>query len=138
WRATPPECGARSAWSSKPKASTKPSRSKRICARRGICTGSAAPPCATACRTPWSVSACRIAAKTWWTRFPAARRELSKHIDDLRIHEGVTILLTTHILGEADRCDRLVLLHEGKIVAQGSPAELRSRIGGDEIGRAHV
>ncbi len=64
---------------------------------------------------------------------PAARRELSQHIEDLRKHEGVTILLTTHILGEADRCDRLVLLHEGKIVAQGSPAELRARIGGDVV-----
>ncbi|MEO8368774.1 MAG: ABC transporter ATP-binding protein [Candidatus Solibacter sp.] len=64
---------------------------------------------------------------------PAARRELSQHIEDLRTHEGVTILLTTHILAEADRCDRLVLLHEGKIVAQGSPAELRARIGGDVV-----
>ena len=64
---------------------------------------------------------------------PAARRELSQHIEDLRKHEGVTILLTTHILVEADRCDRLVLLHEGKIVAQGSPAELRARIGGDVV-----
>ena len=64
---------------------------------------------------------------------PAARRELSYHIESLRDREGVTILLTTHILGEADRCDRLVLLHEGKIVAQGSPAELRSRIGGDVV-----
>ena len=64
---------------------------------------------------------------------PAARRELSNHIESLRTHEGVTILLTTHILGEADRCDRLVLLHEGKTVAEGSPAELRSRIGGDVV-----
>ena len=55
---------------------------------------------------------------------PAARRELSHHIESLRDHEGVTILLTTHILAEADRCDRLVLLHEGKIVALGSPGEL--------------
>ena len=47
--------------------------------------------------------------------------------------EGVTILLTTHILEEADRCDRLVLLHQGNIVAQGSPRELRSRIGGDVV-----
>jgi ABC-2 type transport system ATP-binding protein len=64
---------------------------------------------------------------------PAERRELSHHIESLRDHEGVTILLTTHILAEADRCDRLVLLHEGKIVAQGSPGELRSRIGGDVV-----
>ena len=45
----------------------------------------------------------------------------------------MTVCLTTHILEEADRCDRLVLLHQGNIVAQGSPAELCSRIGGDVV-----
>ena len=64
---------------------------------------------------------------------PAARRDLSRHVESLREGEGVTILLTTHILEEADRCDRLVLLHQGKIVAHGSPAELRSSIGGDVV-----
>jgi ABC-2 type transport system ATP-binding protein len=64
---------------------------------------------------------------------PAARRDLSRHVESLRAEEGVTILLTSHILEEADRCDRLVLLHQGSIVAQGSPQELRSRIGGDVV-----
>lgn len=64
---------------------------------------------------------------------PAARRDLSRHVENLRTNEGVTILLTTHILEEADRCDRLILLHQGKIVAGGSPGELRSRIGGDVV-----
>jgi len=64
---------------------------------------------------------------------PAARRDLARHVADLRDHEGVTILLTTHILEEADRCDRLVLLHHGSIVAQGTPSELRSGIGGDVV-----
>jgi ABC-2 type transport system ATP-binding protein len=64
---------------------------------------------------------------------PSARRDLSRHVENLRDREGVTILLTTHILEEADRCDRLILLHQGKIVAQGSPGELRSRIGGDVV-----
>ena len=64
---------------------------------------------------------------------PSARRDLSRHVEMLRETEGVTILLTTHILEEAGRCDRLVLLHQGKIVAEGSPAELRSRIGGDVV-----
>jgi ABC-2 type transport system ATP-binding protein len=64
---------------------------------------------------------------------PAARRELSRHVESLRDEEGVTILLTSHILEEADRCDRLVLLHQGKIVAQGSPRDLRARIGGDVV-----
>ncbi len=60
-------------------------------------------------------------------------------MEELRDQEGVTILLTTHILDEADRCDRLVLLHQGKIVAQGTPARLalahRRRCGGAGIER---
>ncbi len=64
---------------------------------------------------------------------PAARRELSRHVEELRTKDGVTILLTTHILEEADRCDRLILLHNGKIAAEGSPSELRARIGGDVV-----
>jgi len=64
---------------------------------------------------------------------PAARRDLSRHVESLREHEGVTILLTTHILEEAGRCDRLILLHQGSIVAHGSPGELRARIGGDVV-----
>ena len=64
---------------------------------------------------------------------PAARRDLSRHIESLRSGDGVTILLTTHILEEAGRCDRLVLLHQGNMVADGTPAELRARIGGDVV-----
>ena len=64
---------------------------------------------------------------------PAARRDVSRHVETLREKEGVTILLTTHILEEASRCDRLILLHQGKIVAQGSPGELCARIGGDVV-----
>lgn len=64
---------------------------------------------------------------------PAARRDLSKNVENLRESHGVTILLTTHILEEADKCDRLILLHQGKIVSHGSPKELRSSIGGDVV-----
>ncbi len=70
---------------------------------------------------------------------PAARRDLSRHVENLREHEGVTILLTTHILEEADRCDRLVLLHQGHIVAHGQPGGTafahRRRRGGARGGR---
>ena len=64
---------------------------------------------------------------------PGARRELWQYILELRNQEGVTILLTSHILDEADRCDRLALLHEGRLVAEGSPDELKRRIGGDVV-----
>ena len=64
---------------------------------------------------------------------PAARRDLSRNIEELRDRDGVTVLLTTHIMEEASCCDRLILLHEGKVVASGSPGELRARIGGDVV-----
>ncbi len=63
---------------------------------------------------------------------PGARRELSQYLEDLRAR-GTTILITTHILDEADRCDRLLLLHKGKAVAEGTPAELKRRFGGDVV-----
>ena len=64
---------------------------------------------------------------------PGARRELWQYVDDLRTSRGVTVLLTSHILDEAERCDRLLLLHQGKVVAMGTPAELKARIGGDVV-----
>ena len=64
---------------------------------------------------------------------PGARRELWQYIEELRKDHGVTVLLTSHILDEAERCDRLLLLHEGRVVAEGTPAELKSRIGGDVV-----
>jgi ABC-2 type transport system ATP-binding protein len=64
---------------------------------------------------------------------PAARRDLSRNIEELRDRDGVTVLLTTHILEEADRCDRLILLHQGSVVTSGSPGELRAGIGGDVV-----
>src|SRR5207253_5805419 len=64
---------------------------------------------------------------------PGARRELWQYILELREQEGVTVLLTSHILDEADKCDRLVLLHEGRIVSEGTPAQLKAKIGGDVV-----
>ncbi len=64
---------------------------------------------------------------------PGARRELWQYVEELRASRGVTVLLTSHILDEAERCDRLLLLHQGKVVAMGTPAELKARIGGDVV-----
>ncbi len=64
---------------------------------------------------------------------PGARRELWRYVEELRDTHGITVLLTTHILDEADRCDRLILLHQGRLVAEGTPAELKARIGGDVV-----
>jgi len=64
---------------------------------------------------------------------PAVRLDFWGYLSRLREETGVTVLLTTHILDEADKCDRLAILDEGKIVAEGSPDELKSRIGGDVV-----
>jgi ABC-2 type transport system ATP-binding protein len=64
---------------------------------------------------------------------PGARRELWEHFKRLREDDGVTILLTTHLMEEAAACDRLALIDQGELVALGSPAELTSEIGGDVI-----
>jgi ABC-2 type transport system ATP-binding protein len=64
---------------------------------------------------------------------PGARHDLWRYLKQLRQETGVTILATTHIMEEAEHCGRLGILHKGELVALGTPAELRSSIGGDVI-----
>jgi ABC-2 type transport system ATP-binding protein len=64
---------------------------------------------------------------------PGARRDVWQYLRMLRDEEGVTVLVTTHLMEEAEHCDRLAILNEGRLVALGSPAELKSAIGGDVV-----
>ena len=64
---------------------------------------------------------------------PGARRDLWQYLQTLRDEERVSVLVTTHLMEEAERCDRLAILNEGSLVALGTPAELKSEIGGDVI-----
>ena len=64
---------------------------------------------------------------------PGARRDLWQYLSMLRDEEQVTVLVTTHLMEEAERCDRLAILNEGKLVALGTPTELKREIGGDVI-----
>ena len=64
---------------------------------------------------------------------PGARQDLWDLLRDLRERFGTTLLLTTHLMEEADRCDRLAILSEGTLVAVGTPRALKSEIGGDVI-----
>lgn len=61
---------------------------------------------------------------------PGARQDLWKF---LREREGVTVLFTTHLMEEAAEADQLTLLHEGAVVAAGTPAELVAGIGGEVL-----
>ena len=64
---------------------------------------------------------------------PGARRDLWQYLRILRDEEHVSVLVTTHLMEEAERCDRLAILNEGKLVALGTPTELKQEIGGDVI-----
>ena len=64
---------------------------------------------------------------------PGARRDLWEYVETLRRQEGVTILLTTHLLDEADRCSRVGFLDGGRLVALDSPESLKKKLGGEII-----
>jgi ABC-2 type transport system ATP-binding protein len=64
---------------------------------------------------------------------PGARHDLWQYLQILRDEEHVSILVTTHLMEEAERCDRLAILNEGNLVALGTPEELTHEIGGDVI-----
>ena len=64
---------------------------------------------------------------------PGARSDLWNYLQRLRDEMGVTVVLTTHLLEEADRADRIAILNEGELVACDSPDALRGSVGGDSI-----
>lgn len=61
---------------------------------------------------------------------PISRREFWDILSDLHI-DGVTILISTAYMDEAERCSRVGLMYQGEIIRQGSPAELRLLVKGD-------
>jgi ABC-2 type transport system ATP-binding protein len=62
---------------------------------------------------------------------PGARIDLWQYLKILRDQEQVSVLITTHLMEEAERCDRLAILNSGTIVALGAPAQLKQEIGDD-------
>ncbi len=64
---------------------------------------------------------------------PGARRDLWDYLESLRRERGTTVLMTTHIMEEADGCDTVVILDHGRIVTQGAPGVLKESVGGDAV-----
>jgi ABC-2 type transport system ATP-binding protein len=64
---------------------------------------------------------------------PGARNDLWRYLKQLQAQSGVTVLVTTHLMEEAEHCDRLGILDRGRLVALGTPDELRASVGGDCI-----
>jgi len=68
---------------------------------------------------------------------PAARRNFWSAIHDLA-HGGTTVLVTTHYMDEAERCDRLAMMSLGHLIALGTPAEVAAQVGGKTLEDAFI
>ena len=64
---------------------------------------------------------------------PGARNDFWQYLGELREEMGVTIVLTTHLLEEAEKADRIAIMNAGKLVALDAPEALRAELGGDTI-----
>jgi ribosome-dependent ATPase len=67
---------------------------------------------------------------------PVARDAFWRTLIDLSRDDGVTIFLSTHFMNEAERCDRISLMHQGRVLAVGAPKELVKERGGANVERA--
>jgi ABC-2 type transport system ATP-binding protein len=68
---------------------------------------------------------------------PVLRRELWGLFAELAVG-GVTLLVSSHVMDEARRCDDLLLLRDGHLIAQQTPAELARRAGTDDLDAAFL
>jgi ABC-2 type transport system ATP-binding protein len=64
---------------------------------------------------------------------PQSRANLWEFITDMPKKHNVTIFMTTHYMDEAEVCNRIAIIDKGKIIAEGSPEELKKTVGGDVI-----
>lgn len=63
---------------------------------------------------------------------PVNRARVWEFLERLADEEGMTLFLTTHYLEEAEPCDRVMIVDRGKVIAQGTPEELKRDLGGSE------
>ena len=64
---------------------------------------------------------------------PQTRHRIWDYLADLRAREQLTIFLTTHYMDEAEHCDRIAVIDEGRVVALDTPSRLKRAVGGDVI-----
>lgn len=69
---------------------------------------------------------------------PIARDGFWQILSDLSRHDNVTIFVSTHFMNEAERCDRISLMHAGKVMISDTPAEIAARRGGGNLEQAFV
>lgn len=64
---------------------------------------------------------------------PGSRHDVWQYVKALREEQGVTVLVTTHLMEEAELCTRVAIMDKGNLVALGKPEELKRTVGGDVI-----
>jgi ABC-2 type transport system ATP-binding protein len=64
---------------------------------------------------------------------PGARSDLWQYFAQIREEQDVTVVLTTHLLEEAERADRISIMHRGQLAALDAPSALQATVGGDAI-----
>jgi ABC-2 type transport system ATP-binding protein len=69
---------------------------------------------------------------------PLLRRELWGHFHELAASSGVTILVSSHVMDEAARCDRILLMRDGRIVADDTPEMIRKSTGTEDLDEAFL
>jgi len=64
---------------------------------------------------------------------PAARAALWEQLRRLRAERGCSVLMATHLFEDAEQCDRVAIIDQGRLVGAGTPAELKAQIGGEVL-----
>ena len=69
---------------------------------------------------------------------PVLRRDLWQLFHDIAARRGATLLISSHVMDEAERCHRLLLMREGQVLADDTPDALRTRTGSDTVEAAFL
>ena len=64
---------------------------------------------------------------------PVSRRSIWQYLDRIRKEQHITVFLTTHYLDEAEGCDNIIIISEGKILMEGTPSQIKSRLQEDYL-----
>jgi ABC-2 type transport system ATP-binding protein len=68
---------------------------------------------------------------------PLLRQDIWREFNKLS-EQGVTMIVTTHVMDEADKCDQIAMMRDGKIIAQGTAQELQQRVGVNTLEEAFI
>jgi ABC-2 type transport system ATP-binding protein len=69
---------------------------------------------------------------------PASRRSLLEHVQALCRSRRLGVLWATHLVDEAESADRVLVLHRGRLVSEGTPAELLGKTGQSTLANAFI